>query len=33
MNEINPEVLKRLKKLVEKRIKLINANIASNQEQ
>ena len=33
MNEINLEVLKRLKKLVEKRIKLINANIASNQEQ
>ncbi len=33
MNEINQEVLKKLKKLVEKRIKLINANIASNQEQ
>lgn len=33
MNEINDEVLKRLKKLVEKRIKLINANIATNQEQ
>ena len=33
MNEINDEVLKRLKRLVEKRIKLINANIATNQEQ
>ena len=33
MSEINPEVLKKLKKIVEKRIKLINANIASNQEQ
>jgi hypothetical protein len=33
MNEINDELLKKLKRLVEKRIKLINANIATNQEQ
>lgn len=32
MSEINFEVFKRLNKLVEKRIKVINANIASNQE-
>ena len=33
MSEINLEVLKKLNKIVEKRIKVINANIASNQEQ
>ncbi len=33
MSEINSETLKKLIKLVEKRIKTINANIASNQEQ
>lgn len=33
MNEINFDTLKSLIKIVEKRIKLINANIASNQEQ